>query len=220
MFAVSDEWKRTYPDAFAGVLVMSGVTNPPGHPDLNRIKIELEDRLRDRFENAAQLRANRTIRVYKDYYKRFKKSYHVLQQLESIVFKDKSIPVVSALVGAMFIAELEDMLLTAGHDVDALGLPVTLRVAHGDETYTKINGEEQILKVGDMCMADSNGVISSVIYGPDRRTRITPSTRRVMFTTYAPSGIREDEVLTHLERIEANVRTFSPNAVVEMLNAY
>jgi len=220
MFVVSDEWISTYSDASAGILVMSGVTNQPSHPELNRIKTELEDRLRNRFENAARLRADRTILAYKDYYKRFKKSYHVLQQLESVMFKGKSIPVVSALVEAMFMAELEDMLLTAGHDVDALRLPVTLRVAHGDETYTRINGEEQVLKAGDMCMADIEGVISSVIYGPDRRSRITPATRRVMFATYAPPGIGKGEVLTHLQRIEANVRTFSPDAVVELIKAY
>jgi len=220
MFIVSDEWKRAYPDAFAGVLVMSGVANPSSHPELNRKKIELEDRLRHRFQDVAQLRAHRTMLAYKDYYRRFKKSYHVQQQLESVMFKGKSIPVVSALVEAMFMAELEDMLLTAGHDLDAIRLPVTLRVAAGDETYARINGENQVLKVGDMFMADTEGVISSVIYGPDRRTCIVASTQSVMFTAYAPAGIREDEVREHLERIEANVRTFSPDAQVELINAY
>lgn len=220
MFIVSDEWKRAYPDACAGVLVMSDVVNPSSNAELSRNKMELEDRLRNRFRDTAQLRADRTMLAYKDYYKRFKKSYHVQQQLESVVFKGKSIPSVSALVEAMFMAELEDMLLTAGHDVDMVRLPVTLRVATGDEEYIRINGESQVLKAGDMCMADTEGVISSVIYGPDRRTRIMPSSRRVMFATYAPAGIREDEVLTHLGRIEANVRTFSPHAQVELIKVY
>jgi DNA/RNA-binding domain of Phe-tRNA-synthetase-like protein len=220
MFIVSDEWKRAYPDAFTGVLVMSGVANPSSHPELNRKKTELEERLRGRFRDAAHLRADRTMLAYKDYYKRFKKSYHVLQQLESVMFKGKPIPVVSALVEAMFMAELEDMLLTAGHDLDAILLPVTLRVSEGHETYTRINGENQALKAGDMFMADTDGVISSVVYGPDQRTRITPSTRRVMFATYAPTGIPQDEVRQHLGRIEANVRTFSPYAHVELIKAY
>lgn len=220
MFNVSDKWKEAYPDAFAGVLVMSGVVNPSSHPELNREKTELEGRLRRRFPDVPLLRADLTMLAYKDYYKRFKKSYHVLQQLESIVVKGKSIPVVSALVEAMFMAELEDMLLTAGHDLDTMRLPVTLSVAAGHETYTRINGENQTLKAGDMFMADTEGVISSVIYGPDRRTRITPSTRHVMFTTYAPTGVPENDVRQHLERIESNVRIFSPDAHVELIKAF
>lgn len=220
MFNVSDKWKEAYPDAFAGVLVMSGVVNPSSHPELNREKTELEGRLRRRFPDVPLLRADLTMLAYKNYYKRFKKSYHVLQQLESIVVKGKSIPVVSALVEAMFMAELEDMLLTAGHDLDTMRLPVTLSVAAGHETYTRINGENQTLKAGDMFMADTEGVISSVIYGPDRRTRITPSTRHVMFTTYAPTGVPENDVRQHLERIEANVRIFSPDAHVELIKAF
>lgn len=220
MFVVSDEWKKAYPDASAGVLVMSDVANPSSHPELSRSKVALEDRLRQRVRDAAELRADPIMLAYKDYYKRFKKSYHVQQQLESVMFKGKPIPSVSALVEAMFMAELEDMLLTAGHDVDTVHLPVTLRVAAGHEEYIRINGENQILKAGDMFMADAEGVISSVIYGPDQRTRIMSSTRRVMFATYAPAGIRKDDVLSHLRRIETNVRTISPDAQVEFIRAY
>jgi hypothetical protein len=50
------------------------------------------------------------IKTYHDYYKRFKKTYHILLQLESIVFKNKSIPKVSSLVEAMFMAELKNLL--------------------------------------------------------------------------------------------------------------
>lgn len=63
-----------------------------------------------------------------------------------------------------------------------------------------------------MCMADARGILSSVIYGPDQRTRIVPDTRRAMFVTYAPAGIDEDAVRDHLAAIEAYVRIVSPRA--------
>jgi len=40
-----------------------------------------------------------------------------------------------------------------------------------------------------MFIADGQGVISSIVYGPDRRTRITLATRNAVFTVYAPAGI-------------------------------
>jgi hypothetical protein len=37
------------------------------------------------------------------------------------------------------------------------------------------------VEAGDMMMADGQGVISSILYGPDRRTRITADTRQAIF---------------------------------------
>ena len=112
------------------------------------------------------------------------------------------------------------MLLTAGHDLDALELPVTLDVAKGDERYVLINGQEQTSKSSDMMMTDGRGVISSVIYGPDQRTRIMPSTERVLFMVYVPLGIEEQIVYDHLRDIQANVMTVTPGAQTELLQVY
>jgi DNA/RNA-binding domain of Phe-tRNA-synthetase-like protein len=95
----------------------------------------------------------------------------------------------------MFMAEVQNMLLTAGHDFESLELPITLDVSRGDERYTLLRGQEQILKPGDMLMADRAGIISSILYGPDQRTQIKSSTRNVMFAVYAPQGIDEQAVL-------------------------
>lgn len=118
-----------------------------------------------------------TIPAYAAYYRQFRKTYHVQGQLESIAFRGKSIPNVAALVEAMFMAEVKNLLLTAGHDFDRLDLPVTLSVAGGSERYTLLRGQEQALKAGDMFMSDRSGVISSIVYGPDRRTQIRAKTR-------------------------------------------
>jgi DNA/RNA-binding domain of Phe-tRNA-synthetase-like protein len=117
----------------------------------------------------------------------------------------------------MFVAELKNQLLTAGHDLAAVRPPVTVGVALGNERYTTLNGWDQILKAGDMFMADCEGVISSVLYGPDRRTRITPETSAVLFAVYAPAGIGETAVRQHLEDIRAGVLLIAPEARTETL---
>jgi DNA/RNA-binding domain of Phe-tRNA-synthetase-like protein len=120
----------------------------------------------------------------------------------------------------MFMAELKNLLLTAGHDLEAIQLPVRLDVSTGSERYILLNGQEQVLKPGDMMMADEQGIISSVLYGPDRRTRITPDTRRVLFAVYAPAGIGEQAVRQHLQDIQTDVMLVAPDAEVESLEVY
>ena len=220
MLNVSEAWKSAYPGAVAGALVIRDVSNPTGHPALDRRRQELESELRARFADRAAIAAHPVVRAYDAYYKRFKKTYHVQLQAESVALKGRAIPRVSALVEAMFVAELNNMLLTAGHDLDAISGRVTLGAANGDERYTMLSGQEQTLKLGDMMMADSQGVISSVVYGPDQRTRITPETRSVLYTVYAPAGIGAEAVRQHLEAIAADVALFSPRASVESLDVY
>ena len=221
-FTVSEAWKTAYPEAAAGILVMRGVVNPSRHAALDGRKAELENQLRSRFSGGDRetLRALPPIQAYNAYYRRFKKTYHVQLQLESVALKGKPIPRVSALVEAMFMAELKNLLLTAGHDLEAIQGSVKLDASTGDERYVMLNGQEQILTAGDMMMADAGGVISSVLYGPDRRTRITVGTSHVLFAVYAPPGIGEQAVYQHLHDIRANVVLAAPEAETELLQVY
>lgn len=125
-----------------------------------------------------------------------------------------------ALVQSMFMAEMKNLLLTAGHDLDTLSLPLVLDVSNGTERYTLRRGKEQILKPVDMMIRDQNGVISSIIYGQDQRTQITPNTRNVLFTVYAPAGVDREVVKHHLQDIEEYIRIAAPQAPVAILNRY
>jgi len=222
MFQISDGWKSIYPQAHVGVLVMRGVINPPHHAELERQKAALEEQIRVRFagQERLEIAEHPVLMAYEAYYKRFKKTYHVQLQLESILLKGKSIPGVAALVEAMFMAEMDDLLLTAGHDLDTLRFPATLNVATGNEKYTTMRGIEQTLKAGDMFIADGDGIISSIIYGPDKHTQIKPQTRNVIFTVYAPEGIGPTLVEAHLRKIEQNVLTIAPRAQTELLGVF
>ena len=213
-------WRDAYPGASLGVLALRGLANPSRHAALEARKAALEQSLRQRFagQDRAALQQLPVLQAYAAYFKRFKKTYHVGHQLESVVFKGRSLPSVAALVEAMFMAELQDLLLTAGHDLDALSLPLTLDVARGDETYILLRGDEQTLKAGDMYIRDAEGVVSSIIHGPDRRTQIQAHTPSVVFTVYAPPGVGAEAVEAHLRNLESNVRLIAPEAEM-MLNA-
>jgi DNA/RNA-binding domain of Phe-tRNA-synthetase-like protein len=218
MFTITPEWKAAFPGACAGILVMRDADNPAGHPQLAQCKTMIENQLREDFQNIPV--DNETLEIYTKHYKRFKKTYHVKLQLKSIVQKGKSIPDAQALVQAMFMAEMKNMLLTAGHDLDKLHLPLVLDVSTGDETYTLMRGTEQQLKAGDMYIRDGQGILSDVIYGPDKRSSIDPNTRNAIYTVYAPAGIPQQAVLDHLQDMADYVHVASPNAKIELLQVY
>ena len=222
MFEVTSAWKSAFPGAHVGVLAMKDVANPTHHAELENLKAELESGLREQFkgQDRTALSSHPILQVYGEYYKRFKKTYHVQLQLESIVMKEKSIPSVASLVEAMFMAEVKNMLLTAGHDLDVLQLPLTLDVSNGTESYTVMRGEVQTLKPGDMFISDQMGIISDIIYGPDQRTQINANTRHVVFTVYAPDGIHEQTVMDHLQDIRDYVLLIAPQAQAELIKVF
>ena len=222
MFEVTSAWKSAFPGAHVGVLAMRDVANPVHHVALERLKAELESGLREQFksQDRTALSSHPVLQVYGEYYKRFKKTYHVQLQLESIVMKGKSIPSVASLVEAMFMAEVRNMLLTAGHDLDILQLPLTLDVSNGTESYTVMRGEVQTLKPGDMFISDKTGIISDIIYGPDQRTQINTDTHSVVFTVYAPAGIDEQLVTQHLQDMRDYVLVIAPQAQMELLQVF
>jgi DNA/RNA-binding domain of Phe-tRNA-synthetase-like protein len=222
LLTVTQAWRQAYPGASAGILAMEHVANPHTHPALEEKKVSLEATLRARYGemDRASLRALPPFAAYAGYYKRFRKSYHVQLQLESIAWKRRSIPAVAALVEAIFMAELENGLLTAGHDLAAVAAPVRIDVAAGNETYRRLHGGEQVLKANDMYIADALGVLSSILYGPDARTAIGPTTEQVLFTVYAPPGIDSHTVQKHLERICHYAQLVAPRAEVVELAVY
>jgi DNA/RNA-binding domain of Phe-tRNA-synthetase-like protein len=219
---VTEGWRQAFPGACAGILVLRDGRNPASHAELDARKAALEAELRERYGgmSRAELRAMPVLQAYAAYYRRFDKTYHVQLQLESVALKGRSLPSVAALVEAMFMAELNNQLLTAGHDLDALRPPVTLDVATEPTPYALASGNPGALKPGDMAMSDNGGVICSVLYGQDQRTRIMPATRDVLFVVYAPAGIGAERVDAHLHDIAENVRLVAPGARVESLTVH
>jgi DNA/RNA-binding domain of Phe-tRNA-synthetase-like protein len=205
----TEAWRAAFPGAVVGALVMRGVSNPEHSPGLEAAKRRLEEGLRGGEPDAG---VERVLGAYVDYYRARGKTYHVKAQRESVARKGKPIPRRAALVEAMFMAELANLALTAGHDLDALDGPLRADATADGLRYTLLGGAEAVLDGGDMMMTDGAGIVSSVLRGPDQRTRITPETSSVLFAVYAPPGVGERVVREHLEDIRANVELIAPAA--------
>jgi DNA/RNA-binding domain of Phe-tRNA-synthetase-like protein len=217
VMSVTDAWRATYPGAGIGVLELSGVTNTHPSPTFDERKRETEAHLRARYHGFTR-QAFLTLPVmaaYDRYYTRFNKTYHVQLQVESLVLKGKRLPTISPLVDANFMAELETCVLTAGHDAAQLHEPIVIDVARDGDQITQMAGAVKTLRAGDIIMRDATGVSCSIIYGQDNRSPISFQTSRVLYVAYAPPGVLAEAVAAQLRTIEANIRLFSPIAVVE-----
>ena len=214
MFHVAPAWHAAHPGAAVGVLAMRDVANPERHPALDAVADALERQVRERFGGLDRdaLRGVGPLAAYGAYYKRFGQRYHVMMQLESVAHKGKGVPRVAALVEAMFVAELRNLVLTAGHDLDAVRPPIRLDVGTGTERYATPAGGDTAVKPGDMYTADAAGVLSAIVTGPGAAARITPGTTSVLFVAYAPPGVEATAVEAHLAEIETNVRLVAPTA--------
>jgi DNA/RNA-binding domain of Phe-tRNA-synthetase-like protein len=78
-------------------------------------------------------------------------------------------------------------------------------VSKGGEEYIKLNGEKQVLKENDIILRDDEGVLASVLYGPARRTSISPSTRNALYFAWCPYSVSEDAISSHLNDILSNI---------------
>jgi DNA/RNA-binding domain of Phe-tRNA-synthetase-like protein len=192
--------------------------NPPVTGALEEARREIGSELRRRF-GSLDRKALRELRVYRDYeayYKKYDKSYHVRLQLESVALKGRDVPPISSLVTPMFLAELENGVLTAGHDLDRLTLPVTVRIAREGEHFALLgNQKDQEAREGDQALADGKGLIGTILHGPDHRTRMDETTRNALYVVYGVPGVDAETVRAHLGRIRDLVRLALPEARAE-----
>ncbi len=222
MLKSTEDLKRLYPNTKFGVLIIKGVENPSSNIDLNETKQLTKEQLLNQYQNYSRKEFTQTepFCYYVNYYKKFKKTYPVLLQLESVILKSNPLPNTEPLVEAMFMAELKNLLLTAGHDLDKVEFPVKMDLSNGNEMYTGISGREKYLTSNDMMLSDSKGIISSILNGPDYRTRITKDTKNVMFFVYAPGGIDEQIIFNHLYDIKSYITLFSPNSTTDLMEIF
>ncbi len=212
-------WHEAHSGGIIGLLEISGLDNTVPSSVLEGEKRAVEGLLREKYAgySRADFLALPVMDAYHRYYRKFGYTYHVLLQLESIVLKGKSLPAVSPLVDANFAAELGTLVLTAGHDVEKLEPPVTMDLAREGDWITQMNGKQKDVPPGDMLMRDGHGVACTILRGQDNRSPISKETSHVLYVSYAPPGVKEEQVGAQLEAIERYLRIISPGCVVEQI---
>jgi DNA/RNA-binding domain of Phe-tRNA-synthetase-like protein len=215
---LTPEFRQVHPEGIFGVLIARGCPNRPAVTAMEGELRTIESALRARFPRDA-IDAHPLARAYGAYFRRFGGRYPVVHQARTIL-SGRSIESPSALVAAMFAAEIDSLVLTSGHDLDALAGPLRVDASSDGETYTKISGKPQALRRGDMVVRDDEGVIASVVYGPDYRTRLRLDSGVALFGAWCPVGATAEIVHDHLTALGRLVRVEWPQAQVEAPRLY
>ena len=215
MITASENWRASFPETSFGIMVIEGILNSGDNPGFEDRKALLEDelRMRHRGKTRKQIGKEPPFEAYEKFYRTFGKGYPVLHQVETVALKGEPVLCPSPLVTAMFMAELKNGLLTAGHDLDKVSIPLSLDISKGTEAYQSMGGKERNLLKGDMFLSDQRGILSSVIYGPNNSSSMTAKTTRALFTVYGVPSVSSMQLRAHLEEIDEFVRLFSPQAV-------
>ncbi len=149
---------------------------------------------------------------YVKFYKHFKKTYFVLQQLESIFVKRQPFPQALPAIACLFLTELKHHVLVAACDLACVQQPYEIDFTPGGETFIGASGAEITTKPGDLVVRDGGGVILSDIYGQDQRTRVHAQSRELLYFVLGVEGVRAAAMEAALDDLERYVRTLSPDA--------
>lgn len=148
----------------------------------------------------AELKQLDMLQPFVQYFKQFKKTYHLFLQLESFVHKNRPLPFITPLVTAYFLTELETGVLASAHDLEKIVPELSLEKAVGNEGLTLLSGEERTAPPGDALLKDAEGLLTCVIQGQDTRTLLGPKSRNAAYFVYGPPGV-DDHTLSEALRI-------------------
>ena len=152
--------------------------------------------------------------VYFRFFKKFKKTYPVLMQLESILLKGRPFPSGNPITAIPFLAELETQQLSGTHDVDQVQGCVRLFAGTEKAPFPGMRGEEVHTYPGDFCARDDGGIIFSMIAGADARTCARQTSRHVFYPVFGVPGQDPAALRPMQERLAEYARILAPDAEV------
>ena len=172
--------------------------------------------LRDRFADYDR-KAVFGDQPYFRFFKKFKKTYPVMLQMESVLLKGRPFPSFNPVAEAPFLLELTTQVLSGAHDIDSMMGPVELFLATEKAPFMGMRGEPVHTYPGDFCARDNGGVIFSLIAGADARTCARPETRRVLYPIFGTPDLPEPVIQEAMDTLAEYIRVLSPHAEILMM---
>lgn len=222
MLTISSAAKELFPDLKIGLLLISNIKNTYLNDAMAIAKDSLIKDLKQCYGSLSRkdLIKMEVFQGYYSYYKNFTKTYHVLLQLESVIYKEKGIPLVSPIVQSMFMAELKNHYLTSVHDCSKIVEPLYLDRTFGGELFTLFNGEQKTLKKDDLYIRDKNDIISNILNGMDERTKVSSYTHTAMYNVYVPFYSDDEKILSHLDDMANYLMLNDESIIIEERSVY
>lgn len=151
------------------------------------------------------------------YFRKFKKTYPVMMQVESLIQKTRKFPNINLVNQIAFLVELKTHTLLGTHDIDRIEGELTLFRGTEKIPFCGIHDSDVHIYPGDISGRDNLGIIFSMIAGADNRTCITADTRHVAYFVFGIDGIGETRIRTAFDLLTRYVKTLAPAAHIESI---
>lgn len=157
------------------------------------------------------------VNPYNRYFKKYKKTYPVLQQLESFLLKDRPFPSGNPVNEIAFLTELQTQMLIGTHDIDRMIGTVELFCPTEKLPYPGMRGEEIHTYPGDVSGRDEGGIILSMIAGADERTYIRADSTHIAYLFFGAPGVTGEQIQELQDVLAGYVRTLAPTAETQKI---
>ena len=151
---------------------------------------------------------------YFRFFRKFKKTYPVMLQLESVLLKDRPFPCFNAMAEVPFLLELTTLVLSGAHDISHMRGQVKLFLGTEKTPFLGLRGEWFHTYPGDFCARDDDGIIFSLIAGADHRTCAKQDSRHVLYPIFGTPDLPECVIQEAMETLEGYIRVLSPEAEI------
>lgn len=152
---------------------------------------------------------------YVRFFKKFKKTYPVLMQFESVMFKGRPFPEFNPVSEVAFLMEIVTHVLSGAHDIDQMAGTVELYSAVSKEEFPGLRGTPFHTYPGDFCGRDEAGIIFSLIAGADERTCAKTDSTHVLYPIFGTPDLEESVIRDAMEVLIRYILVLAPDARIE-----
>lgn len=202
-FRIAAPVRDRFPNLFANVIVVRGWNNAAGDDCAEEIRSLLrsnQDRLRRRFDAAAELKQSPFVSAYFDFFrsfganpKRTKPSHYALADR---VLRGGDLPDINPAVNLYNAFSIGYLVPFGGEDLDRVDTYFELTIADGSEAWTPIGAEAPSApRAGDVVWRDRVEVsTTSLNHRQCEKTKLTPVTRNAYFISEGFRGINDGHI--------------------------
>ncbi len=192
------------------------------YPDSSEWDIDAFRQLRDRELDAIRKEGETYDRetwfrqdAYFRYFRKFKKTYPVMMQVESFLLKGRPFPEGRYINAVAFLTELKTGILMGTHDADRVEGDIIFYTETEKVPFPSIHGSEGHSYPGDTTGRDDGGVIISMIAGADSRTCLQEDSTHVLYMVFGTPGTSAEVLDECLDQAGVYVRTLAPGAEMQ-----
>lgn len=155
--------------------------------------------------------------VFFRYFKKFKKTYTVMQQFESFLLKGREFPNYTAINQVPFLAELKTHHLLGAHDVDKMEGKLVIYKASEKADFEGMGDRIVHTYPNDITGKDDKGIILSMIAGADNRTFVTDDSRNVAYMVFGTEGMDKAQMENAMNVLEEYAKVLAADATIKRI---